>query len=92
MAYKGCTYLFNQIHTNIFLANSLEEPDVLLWRLERGNRLGRVQATKTKTWYGLSWPFGRRRKGYGRPLSLGKSHSRQSSDGGVVESVVKKPQ
>jgi hypothetical protein len=82
---KGCIYLFNQIHSNTFLANSLEEPDVLLGRLERGN----IPEKGMKSWYGFSWPFGRRGKGYHRTVTLEKLHRRQNSDHGVVESVAK---
>lgn len=85
---KGCIYLFNQIHSNTFLANSLEEPDVLLGRLERGH----VPQQGMKSWYGFSWPFGRREKGYHRTVTLEKLeklHRRQNSDHGVVESVAK---
>ena len=75
---KACIYLFNQIYSNTFLANSIEEPDVLLARLERGKRPGQ----DLKSWYGLSWPFGARGQEYTRlPVTLGKLlHSRQNFD------------
>jgi hypothetical protein len=84
---KACIYLFNQLHSNTFLANSIEEPDVLLARLERGKRPGQ----DLKSWYGLSWPFGARGREYTRPpVTLGKLlHSRQNSDQGIVKPVVK---
>jgi hypothetical protein len=82
---RGCIYLFNQLHSNTFLANAIEEPVVLLARLERGKRPGQDM----ESWYGFSWPFGRRNREYSRPpLTLGKlQHGRQSSDHGLVDPV-----
>lgn len=82
---RGCVYLFNQLHSNTFVANSIEEPDVLITRLERRKRPGQDM----ESWYGLSWPFGRRNREYSRPpLTLGKQqHGRQSSDHGSVDPV-----
>ena len=86
LAYKGCVYLFNQLHYNIFLANSLEDPYVLLGRLERGNK----PEQDTRSWYGLSWPFGRRGQDYSRRVIIANTfHRRKSFDHGVVESIVR---
>jgi hypothetical protein len=86
LTYKACVYLFNQLHSNIFLANSLEEPDVLLGKLERGNK----PEQDKNSWYGLSWPFGRRGQEYSRKITLSKlMHRRQNSGHGVVEPVAK---
>jgi hypothetical protein len=81
---KGYKYLVNQIHINIFLANSLEDADVLLGQLERVNR----PEMGTKPWWRFSWSFSRKGRGPGRGLDLEKlRHRRHNSDHGVVESV-----
>jgi hypothetical protein len=85
LMWKTCIYLFNQLHCNTFLANSLEDPYALLGRLERGNS----PEQDTRSWYGLSWPFGRRGREYSRRMAIENTlHRRKSADHGVVESVV----
>lgn len=86
VACKGYLELFRQLHTNIFLANSLEDSDILLGRLERGTRPERPR----RSWYGFLWPFSRKGRGPSRGLNLEKLRYRhQNSDHGVVESVAK---
>jgi hypothetical protein len=86
LTYKACVYLFNQLHSNIFLANSLEEPDILLDKLEKGNR----PEQDKNSWYGLSWPFSQRGQEYSRKITLSKlMYRRQNSRHGVVEPVAK---
>lgn len=86
LTYTGCVYLFNQLHCNVFLASSLDDPYALLGRLERANR----PEQDARSWYGLSWLFDHRARNYSRRMAIANTlHRRKSSDHGVVESVVR---
>jgi hypothetical protein len=87
LAYKGCTTLFSQFHINIFLTNSRNDPEKVLAKLEREDKIG----WHTKLWAGLAWPRkGRKPSREMNIEDLRKEHRRRNSDHGLVEPVAAK--